>query len=260
MQPKPAHLGQSVASAFQEASVVAAYELRPPYPAETFDVLLALLRDEPRTVLDAGCGTGFLARPLAERVDRVDAVDISAAMTEEGKRLPDGDHPHVRWIVAAIEDAPLDPPYALITAGDSLHWMEWSTVMPRFATLLTPNGWLAILSVVTLPAHWDDELMAIIRRYSTVRDYQRFDLTEELESRGLFTRAGERRTEPVPFTQSLDDYVRSFHGRASFSPERMEPSALVAFDAAVRELVASHAGETITQQVTAHIVWGRPHG
>jgi 2-polyprenyl-3-methyl-5-hydroxy-6-metoxy-1,4-benzoquinol methylase len=253
-------MGPHIASAFAETSVVAAYQYRPPYPPATFDVLLGLMPDAPRRVLDAGCGTGFLARPLAERVDHVDAVDVSAAMIAEGQLLPGGDHPGLRWITARIEDAALDPPYSLITAGDSLHWMEWETVMPRFASLLAPNGWLAILTVEQQRVLWQDELMVLIHRYSTVRNFQPYDLPHELESRRLFTRAGEHVTAPVPFTQSLDDYIASFHGRASFSRERMAPEDLAAFDAGLRALVAPHAGATVTLQVTGHIVWGRLHG
>ena len=46
--------------------MAAAYRHRPPYDEETFDVLLGLLaQDAAPVVLDAGCGTGDLARPLA---------------------------------------------------------------------------------------------------------------------------------------------------------------------------------------------------
>ena len=43
-----------------------------------------------------------------------------------------------------METAPLDPPYALVTAGESLHWMAWEVVLPRFAAALVPGGLLAI--------------------------------------------------------------------------------------------------------------------
>src|SRR5439155_17899141 len=102
-----------------------AYRSRPPYPDELFEILAGLISDEPRVVLDAGCGTGEIARPLLGRVDRVDAVDFSPAMIERGRRSPGGDHPNLRWIVGRAEDVPLAPPYALITAGASLHWMDW---------------------------------------------------------------------------------------------------------------------------------------
>jgi len=107
MAPKPAHLTAANASRFQDRSVVDLYHLRLPYPPEVFDILLDLITDEPCTVLDAGAGTGELARRLAERVDRVDAVDVSAAMIARGQALPGADQPRLRWIVGPIEDVPL---------------------------------------------------------------------------------------------------------------------------------------------------------
>lgn len=258
MQPKPAFLGPQTSSAFQDPSVAAAYQARPPYPAATFDILADLMDDSPRHVLDVGCGTGFLARPLAERAERVDALDVSATMIAHGKLLPGGESPRLRWIVGRAEDAPLDPPYALITAGDSLHWMEWDVVMPRFARLLTPNGYLAILTVDWLPVPWEAGLKSLVPRYSTIRDHQPYDPAKDVEVRGIFRRVGERRTKPVPFTQSLDAYVESFHGRASFSRERMDPDAAAAFDSEVRALVGSSSQETVTLQLVAEIAWGKP--
>src|SRR5688572_25907174 len=114
---KPDFWSREMAATFEDASVAAAYRCRPPHPAQTFEILTSLIRDTPRTVLDLGCGDGLIARPLTPLVDRVDAVDISAAMVAEGRRRPGGDHPNLRWIVGAAETAPLSPPYALITAG-----------------------------------------------------------------------------------------------------------------------------------------------
>lgn len=258
MQPKPTFLGQQAASAFQEESVAEAYQQRPPYPDAVFDVLASLMVDQPRHVLDAGCGTGFLARRLVERADHIDAVDISPVMVERGKRLPGGDSPALTWIIGSVEDAPLDPPYALITAGDSLHWMEWAVVMPRFAEMLTPNGYFAILGVGQTPTPWDDELLPIIQRYSTISEYRPYDLIAELESRGLFHTAGRRSTAPALFIQPLEAYIESFHGRASFSRERMSAAAATAFDADVRSLVSRYAPRDVTLQVITEVVWGKP--
>jgi predicted TPR repeat methyltransferase len=80
MQPKPTHLGPAYSAMFRDQSVADAYPHRPPYPAAVFDTLAELITDTPRAILDVGCGTGDIARPLVARVDRVDAVDISAAM------------------------------------------------------------------------------------------------------------------------------------------------------------------------------------
>jgi predicted TPR repeat methyltransferase len=82
MQPKPEYLSEQHATAFQDVNVAATYSLRPTYPAAVFALLTALIQDEPRSVLDVGCGIGYLARPLVERVERVDAVDFYQAMLD----------------------------------------------------------------------------------------------------------------------------------------------------------------------------------
>ena len=65
MEPKPPGWSAEYGAWFQEPSVAERYDFRPPYPAEVFEILTSLLGDGPRTVLDAGCGTGDLARRLA---------------------------------------------------------------------------------------------------------------------------------------------------------------------------------------------------
>jgi trans-aconitate methyltransferase len=199
VRPKPEFLGPQQAAAFQDGAVAQAYQFRPSYPDVTFDILANLAIDAPKRVLDIGCGTGFIARELVGRVTHVDAIDISLAMIEQGKRLPRGDAPSISWIVGAVETAPLNPPYSLITAGDSLHWMDWATVMPRLATMLTQHGSLAILGVGQLPTPWDDQLVPIIQQYSTVSGYHPYDLVAELESRSLFRTSGRQTTAPAPF-------------------------------------------------------------
>src|SRR5215471_10897655 len=111
MRPKPKQFATQYASIFGDASVVSAYQYRPPYPEETFELLLSLLDAdaETRTVLDAGCGPGVIARQLVQAVDRVDAVDIAARMIAAGKALPGGEHPQLCWIHGAIEHTPLQP-------------------------------------------------------------------------------------------------------------------------------------------------------
>ena len=259
MRPKPAHLALEYGAQFRDQSVADAYGYRPPYPPATVDLLAALLVDEPRVVLDAGCGRGELARPLARLADRVDAVDPSAAMIEHGRALPGGNHPVLSWIVGPMEDAPLRPPYALITAGASLHWMDWAVVLPRMAAALTPHGALAIVDQFVAPNPWDAALQELIDEFSTNRAYRPYDLIEELESRRLFWRAGERRTEPVPFLQSVEAYVESFHARNGFSRDRMGPDRAAAFDTAALALVRGHRPRgRVELAVAGTVVWGLP--
>ena len=84
MIEKPGQFAPEHAEPFKDQGVVGAYHHRPPYSAEVFDILAGLVRGEPRSVLDAGCGTGNIARHLVGRVERLDAVDFSRRMIEEG--------------------------------------------------------------------------------------------------------------------------------------------------------------------------------
>lgn len=263
MRPKPKHLGPEYAAQFQDAAVVAAYPARPPYPAEVFEILTNLITRDPQAVLDVGCGTGDLARRLAPQVARVDAVDISWRMVERGKSLPGGDALNLHWIVGRAEDAPLHPPYALITAGESLHWMDWPVVMPRLRAALAPGALLAIVGRSEESSPWRDELVRLIVRHTTNRDFQPYDLTAELVSRNLFTQVGERNSVPIPFEQTVDDYIESIHSRNGFSRERMRPEDAAAFDADVRALVSpyareSDAGNVLHLEIRATVTWGLP--
>ncbi len=261
MASRPAQLTAENAAVFQEQAVVALYHLRLPYPTEVFDILAGLIQGEPRSVLDVGTGTGELTRPLAARGNRVDAVDISAAMVQKGRNLPGGDNPRLRWVVAPIETAELQPPYCLITAGDSMHWMDWEVVFPRFRQILTPRGLVAIVHRDEPGPPWQEGLMGLIRQYSTMRNYQPFDLIEELQVRGLFQPLGHRETTPATSGQKIEDYVASFHSRSSLSRSRMPLADVTAFDNRLRELVEPWSNKgTIELETVASVVWGVPRG
>jgi SAM-dependent methyltransferase len=254
-----------MAAEFDHPDVVTAYRYRPEPPAQTFDILEGLITDAPRVVLDLGCGTGFLARPLVARVDRLDAIDMSPAMIEEGKRLPGGDDPRLRWIVGLVEEAPLDPPYALVTAGDALGWMDWDVLLPRLADALTASGLFAAVTVelrLTADDAYRQRRRELMDRYiqtpwrpGTVGG---FDLSDELRRRGLFREVGRATTDVLPFRQRVDEYVRSYHGRASMFLHRLRPEDAANFDAALQQLILERIGPEVELSVWTDIVWGRP--
>lgn len=257
---RPPQWTHEAADRFTHGGVVEAYRHRPPYPAETFSVLAGLMAAGAGAVLDVGCGPGNLARPLCAVAERVDALDPSAAMLALGKTLPGGDDPRLRWLHGRAENAPLAPPYALVTAGASLHWMDSAIVLPRFADALAPGGVLARVETQGWPENAAPEFFAaIIPRYSLHRQYEPFNLMAQLETHGLFEKRGEHRTAPVPFTQSLDDFIECKPSMSSFDRDEMPPADAAAFDAEVRAALAPHAPDgTLTYPVATHIVWGVP--
>jgi SAM-dependent methyltransferase len=262
MPPKPGYYAPERARVFQDEAVARSYLLRPPYPDDLFAALATLVVDEPRTVLDLGTGTGDLARGLLPAVDRVDAVDVSLAMIEQGRSLDHGDDPRLRWIHGRAEQALLDSPYALVTAGDSLHWMDWDVIVPRIAGVLSPNGSLAIAS-----RDWgtgQPEEREILLRHGRTPSFFRplLNAVRELESRGLFEVRGRQRFAHA-WRPTIDDYIGC---RGSQSAIPRDPDQARAFRDETRAMLERLVeegrleadGERLHLTVESAIAWGTP--
>jgi SAM-dependent methyltransferase len=252
---------------FKDPLLVAAYPARPPYPQALIQLLTELIADPRRMVLDVGCGTGELARRLAPSVDRVDAVDFSEAMLKQAQQIEGGKASNINWILGAVEEVGFNGPYALITAGESLHWMDWDVVMARFARILTGNGVLAIINRAwdTQPPVWD-RVRPIIERYSPVRDYRPYNLISELVRRDLVEVHGQRRFGPEPWRPTIDEYLECRHSQRGLSRTHMGAAAVAAFDAEVRQGLEdlSRSGAVVEYEgrlelsLEAQVTWGRP--
>ena len=245
--------------AFLDAEVVRNYRYRQPYPPETFEILEGLLV-EPRTVLDVGSGTGALTIGLARFAKGVDAIDPSAAMIREARGMPDGDSDRILWMLGTAETAPLDPPYGLVTAGASIHWMDPDLVMPRFRDALAPGGVLAIVNTESDYAkqEWRDEFIRLVQAFSPIADHLEFaDLVRSLESSGRFARVGERTAAPVPYEHSVDDYLAMLASTSSLSRATLGARA-DDFEREARAIFARHDLTRIRAELVAEVVWGRP--
>jgi SAM-dependent methyltransferase len=258
VEPKPQGWSERYGAVFAEQDVVDHYHLRPAYPEETIGVLAGLARGG--MVLDLGCGPGELARRLAQRVERVDAVDVSAPMIERGRALPGGDAPNLRWLLGRVEQVVLAGPYALALAGDSIHWFDWDVALPRVAELLDPEGVLAIVRRDWLRDERLRGLLApVYARHSWNDEFESLDPVTELERRGLFVRSGEHAAAPCPWRPTLDEIVDVHYSTSGFALSRL--SDREQFERETRQLVE----ETLEPRdgrydldVVATVVWGRP--
>jgi SAM-dependent methyltransferase len=228
VEPKPQGWDVRYASVFQEADVVASYPNRPPYPQETIDELARLA--ERGAVVDAGCGTGEIARRLAPLVDRVDAVDVSAPMLELARALPEAER--VRWVHGRIEDAQLDPTYDLVVAGDSVHWFDWDVALPRIFELaprfaIVRRDWF----------RGNDDVVARLRpvwaAHGWNKDFRPLDPIVELERRGLLRVVSTYESPTETWRPTQDEIVGLHFSQSGFARERLaDPDA---FDSDLRE-------------------------
>jgi SAM-dependent methyltransferase len=108
--------------------------------------LLRQLPRRSRRVLDVGCGAGAFAAELAQRSERVDALDRSAEMIEEAKRRTPG---NVNCVLADVLADPLPgQDYDAIFSVTALHHMPLPDALPVLADALRPGG---VLAAIALP-------------------------------------------------------------------------------------------------------------
>jgi SAM-dependent methyltransferase len=265
--PRPSHLSGEYGAWFKNPLVVAAYPSRPAYPTALIQALADLVAHGTRVVLDVRCGTVDLARRLAPLVERVDAGYFSSAIIEHGHQRAGGDAANLRWILGAVEEVQFWTAYGLVTAGESLRWMDWEVVLPRFAEVLTANGMLAIAG-----RFWDgppmlwERLLPIIERYTPVRDFRPYNLVQDLVDRRLFEKLGEQRFGPEPWLPSVDEYLECRHSQRGLSRTHMGLEAVIAYDAATRQALEDLCQEGILARcdgrlqltVEGWLTWGLP--
>jgi hypothetical protein len=117
----------------------------------------------------------------------------------------------LHWIAGTAETAPLGGPYALVTAGASLHGMPWRPVLTRLAAAMTGHAYLAIVDHGHRDLPWRAELTEIIVRHSRSPGYDpAFSLTGALQAEGLLEIAGRAATGPDPVPPAGGRLRRAF--------------------------------------------------
>jgi malonyl-CoA O-methyltransferase len=101
-----------------------------------------LPRGEIESVLEIGCGTGFLTELLRRHfpLALIDAVDIARPMIDLARERI-GECGRIRWHVADARQFCLDRDFHLIISSSALHWMTpVSETVKRLAGMLEPGG------------------------------------------------------------------------------------------------------------------------
>jgi hypothetical protein len=164
-----------------------------------------------------------------------------------------------RWLHGRAEEVSLKPPYALVTAGESLHWMEWDVILPRLARVLTPHGLLAIADIEEQPVPWHEGSRQIKQRFTNNPAYRPFDWIAEVEKERLFQKLGKGETAPMSVSQAVEDYIAAQHARSTLSLDTMTASQATQFDTEMQALLLPYASEgLLTFSVVGRIIWGKP--
>lgn len=130
-----------------------------------------------RSVLDAGCGTGRVARELARRGLDVVGVDIDPEMLQTARRRA----PHLDWRLGNLATVDLGRSFdAVLMAGNVMLFLEPATegaVVQNMARHLAPGGLLVVgFQLLTWPGaltllNYDDHArtagLELVERWSS---------------------------------------------------------------------------------------------
>lgn len=245
---------------FDDPDVAMCYIHRPSYPAELYNFLLRLVPGRDRA-LDLGCGLGQVARVLADHFKEVLAVDPAEPMLEMGRGIDNGTHRNIEWKQSSAETVSLDLPCDVIVAASSIGWMKHDLVFPRLASMLKPDGAMAVVTgddAFDPPWReaWQELLRNWLRRMGGVYD-PAFALKGQNYQSWMVV-LGER-CFTFTHSQRLQDFIACQHSRATWTRARMGAEKATEFDHDMAQLLGPYARDAILRyDISCSIVWGRP--
>jgi SAM-dependent methyltransferase len=145
------------ASGYDAPGFAERYDRYRPSPPPAILELLQTLVGPPGLVVDLGCGTGLSTRVWGALANRVVGVEPNNAMvTYAGSVTVE---PNVEYVCASAYETGLPAGCAdIVTASQSLHWMDPVRVFAEIDRLLRPGGVLCAYQYVSLlTPHWEPE-------------------------------------------------------------------------------------------------------
>src|SRR4030042_1222870 len=125
----------------------------------TIDMVSRIDVENPRQIIDVGCGPGNSTQVLVQRWPRakVTGVDNSPAMIEKARK----DYPNQNWKIVDAEKDAINGKFDIMFSTSPMQWIpDHEALLTRFYTLLADKGLIAI----QLPMFWDMPLGKSITR------------------------------------------------------------------------------------------------
>jgi trans-aconitate 2-methyltransferase len=127
-----------------------------------FDLLARVAAEDPRLVVDLGCGPGTLTATLARRWPgaEVRGIDSSPEMIEAARALPVTEGQRLSFALGDVRDWRPGGRVDVIVSNAVLQWVpDHLTVLARWAGFLQAGGWLAF----QVPGNFDQPSHAAMR-------------------------------------------------------------------------------------------------
>ncbi|XP_077993170.1 uncharacterized protein LOC144447139 [Glandiceps talaboti] len=144
---------------FDGSDMANAYKnVRPTYPPEMTRKIISFADQKSgdlKFAVDVGCGSGQSTLILADHVDQVLGVDISADQIEFANNS--STPPNVNFKVGGCGDIPVQSETVdLITVGTAIHWFNLDDFYNEVDRVLKPGGCLAIYTYNGTQIQHDD--------------------------------------------------------------------------------------------------------
>ena len=152
------------------------------------DLLARIPLEDPKTVVDLGCGTGNVTRLLAERWPRASVKGIDSSSDMLAKAREAGSPPG--WEEADIKNWSVESPVDLLFSNAALHWLDdHAHLFPHLSRSVAPGGVLAIqmprnfgapshteIIDMAMSGRWSDRLGHLVRPWPVAEARTYFDI------------------------------------------------------------------------------------
>jgi trans-aconitate 2-methyltransferase len=127
----------------------------------SIDLVSRIQFEDPKTIIDIGCGPGNSTQVLLKRWPRADIVGIdkSEKMIQRARQ----DYPDQKWIVGDASALDVGQKYDIVFSNAVIHWIpDHDVLIQRLFKMVNTNGILA----VQIPANQESPLYRTILKVS----------------------------------------------------------------------------------------------